>query len=217
MAGSHPFTYGYGFVSLPGRFLDLMAYHDICTATGTACQQLLAYSNPGVAHGGRRTGVAAGTNLTCTAGNVNNPECDADNARAMAEMAPVVARYRDSRTGLSARQVLPGGAIRSGSGQFRLSYQTDGNLVLIDDRNRTVLWTTNTAGTSAGQAILQADGNFVVQDAGGVVRWASGTAGNSNAYLSLQDDGNLVIHRADGEPLWDVMTLRITALSVLGR
>ena len=118
-------------------------------------------------------------------------------------MVPIIARYRHSLTALSARQLLPGTSFRSTSGRFRLIYQTDGNLVLYDDRDRIPLWATNTGGTTPGQAILQTDGNFVVYDRGGAAVWSSGTPGNPNAYLLVQDDGNLVIYRADGQPVWN--------------
>ena len=118
-------------------------------------------------------------------------------------MMPVVARYRDSRASLSNRQLLPNGSFRSSSGQYRLQYQTDGNLVLYDDRNRTVLWATNTAGTSPGQAILQTDGDFVVYDRNGTALWTSQTSGNSGAYLVVEDNGNLAIYGSDGKLVWD--------------
>jgi len=197
--------YSYGYVNLPGRFREVMAYYDLCRDTRTNCANLLAYSNPALTHNGRRAGVPVGTNVTCTKGNVNNPDCDADLARTFAETAPVIARYRHSLTALSARQLLPGASFRSAGGRFRLTYQTDGNLVLYDDRDRVPLWATRTGGTSPGQAILQTDGNFVVYDRGGAAVWSSGTPDNPNAYLMVQDDGNVVIYSANDQPLWSRM------------
>lgn len=201
-SGSRP-NYAHGFVSLPGRFKDVMSYWSLCGATRTQCIELLLYSNPGIQHNGRSAGVPAGTNVTCTKDNINNPDCDADNARRMMERAPTVGRYRHSLTALSARQFLPGASFRSASGRFRLTYQTDGNLVLYDDRDRIPLWATHTGGTSPGQAILQTDGNLVVYDGAGAAVYSSGTPGNPNAYLVVQDDGNLVIYDASDQPVWD--------------
>ena len=99
-------------------------------------------------------------------------------------------------------RLLPGQALTSPNGRYRLVYQVDGNLVLYDDVDRTVPWSNGTAGTAAGQAVLQADGNFVVYDAQVIGIWSTGTAGNSNAFLALQSDGNLVLYGANGQPLW---------------
>ena len=196
------YQYSKGFVSLTGRFLDVMAYYDLCIDTGTSCQQLLAFSSPSSTHNGQRTGVAPGTNTTCTARNRSNPLCDADVGRTFAEMAAVVANYRDSRLSLLARQLLPGASFRSDDGRYRLTLQTDGNLVLYDDRTREVLWATATTGIRPREMILQPDGNLVLYDTAGCARWASGSGGNTNAYLVVQTDANVVIYRPDGRSAW---------------
>jgi hypothetical protein len=99
-------------------------------------------------------------------------------------------------------RLLPGQSLTSGNARFRLIYQSDGNLVLYDDGDRTAPWASATGGTSAGYASMQGDGNFVIYDAQGVGIWASGTAGNANARLILQNDGNPVIYAANNQPLW---------------
>lgn len=197
------YQYSKGYVSLTGRFLDVMAYYNLCRDTGTSCQQLLAYSSPSSAHNGQRTGVAAGTNTTCTAGNRSNPQCDADVGRTFAEMAGVVATYRDSRLSLSSRQLLPGASFRSDDSRYRLTLQTDGNLVLYDDRVREALWSTGTTGIRPRELILQTDGNLVLYDTAGCARWASGSGGNTNSYLVVQTDANVVIYRPDGRAAWN--------------
>lgn len=98
-------------------------------------------------------------------------------------------------------RLLPGQALVSGNARYRLLYQSDGNLVLYDDVDRTALWASETPGT-AGQAIMQFDGNFVIYDAQGVARFTTNIAGNANAFLAVQNDGNLVLYRADGQPIW---------------
>ena len=113
----------------------------------------------------------------------------------------VVAAPRDRL--LSGARLLPGQAITSANGRFRLLFQTDGNLVLYDDVERSAPWSTNTAGTSAGHVIMQTDGNLVVYDAQGRDHWSTGTPGHSSAYLVVQPDGNLVVYRPDGETPWD--------------
>ncbi len=100
-------------------------------------------------------------------------------------------------------RLLPGESLASTSGRYRLLYQSDGNRVLYDDVEEIQLWTTNTAGTGAGQAVMQGDGNFVVYDAQGIATWFTGTGGNANARLRLQDDGNVVVSSSGGQALWD--------------
>lgn len=98
-------------------------------------------------------------------------------------------------------QLRPGQWIQSANGHYRLTFQTDGNLVLYDMTTDTPVWMTGTTGTP-GRVMLQTDGNFVVYDAGDAPLWFSGTSGNRNAVVLLQDDGNLVIYTASGEPVW---------------
>jgi len=103
---------------------------------------------------------------------------------------------------MSGGRLVSGQSLTSSNGRYRLVYQTDGNLVLYDDVDKTIPWASGTAGTSAGQALMQGDGNFVVYDAQVNGLWSTGTAGNANARLALQNDGNLVVYRADGVALW---------------
>jgi hypothetical protein len=197
------FSYSKGYVSLPGRFLDLMAYWNLCIDRQVRCSQLLCYSNSTIERDGHAQGVRPGTNVTCRAWDYSSQvECDADSAATLAIMAPVVARFRNSRTSLAARQILPGAGVPSDNGWFRLVYQPDGNLVLIDTRSGATVWAANTGGTVPGQVIMQTDGNLIVYDAAGAARWTSNTSGNPNAYFLVQNDGNFVIHRADGQPVW---------------
>lgn len=95
----------------------------------------------------------------------------------------------------------PGQSSLSKDGRFRLTYQTDGNLVFYR-WDGVPLWASWTNGTSAGHAIMQADGNFVVYDAGSTPVWYSATSGNPGAYLITQSDGNVVVYSPTGPPLW---------------
>jgi hypothetical protein len=96
----------------------------------------------------------------------------------------------------------PGQELKSGNGRYSLTYQGDGNLVLYD--NGRPIWASNTAGTSAGAAYMQADGNLVVYDASGRPVFASNTSGNAGAYLVMQNDSNLVIYSSSGRVLWSI-------------
>lgn len=101
-------------------------------------------------------------------------------------------------------RLFAGQSLVSSNRRYRLLYQDDGNLVLIDDVDRVALWASGTSGTTLGQVLLQGDGNLVVYDGSGVGQWSSGTAGiGANARVLVQSDGNLVIYGGDGQPVWD--------------
>lgn len=286
-------SYAKGFVSIPGRFLDLMALTTLCSDSGVSCSQLLSFSNPALSSNGRPRGVPAFTSTACTAGNRNNPPCDADIARAFGATLPIVARHRDappanrapvvtttcpctaiygraitlsanisdpdgdtlnlswslaggsptrstdrsftwtapftpgavtatvtvtdSRGASTSAQVLitvvptdrlsagtamlPGQRIESLSSRYLLYFQSDDNLVLYDTSFSNPVWWTGTTGT-AGRAVLQGDGNFVIYDSENVPLWFTGTGGNPGASLVVQSDGNIVLYSAAGLPLW---------------
>lgn len=110
-----------------------------------------------------------------------------------------------------------GGAISSTSGNARFVYQGDGNLVLYVRRNgawpsdsaagaEVAVWSSGTAGTSAGRVVMQSDGNLVVYDGGGSPVWASNTYNNPGAFLAVQDDENVVVYSADGRAIWSSNT-----------
>ena len=131
-------------------------------------------------------------------GNVDGLRADdTDGARAIYGTSPSMDQLQ------SGSRLLPGESLTSTSGRYRLLYQLDGNLVLDDDVEEVQLWTTGTAGTSAGQAVMQSDGNFVLYDSQMTPGWFTGTGGNANASLVVQNDGNLVVYSADGQALWD--------------
>ena len=99
--------------------------------------------------------------------------------------------------------LVAGQALTSTGGQYRLAYQSDGNLVLYDVTDGTAQWNSGTGGTGAGQVAMQSDGNVVVYDAQGTARWTTSTAGNANATLVVQGDGNLVVYGSSGQAVWN--------------
>lgn len=112
--------------------------------------------------------------------------------------------------------LLPGDNLYSVTGAFRLSMQSDGNLVLRglfddtlpvnprDGEYRTALWASNTRDEDVTRCELQADGNFVLYDKAGNPRWASNTTGY--VHLKCQDDGNVVLYSATGLAQWATNT-----------
>ena len=109
-----------------------------------------------------------------------------------------------------------------GSGDS-LIMQTDGNLVLYS-KGGVALWSSRGGLTGAeasslhagqslhqGQAlwssdgqyeaVMQADGNFVVYSSSGVAQWSTATQ-SPGAWLVMQSDGNLVVYSATNSALW---------------
>ena len=96
-------------------------------------------------------------------------------------------------------KLTAGQSVVSPTGAFRLTLQSDGNLVEYDAAN-TVVWA---AGTSSGSRLaMQGDGNLVLYDGANHALWTSNTSGRPGAYLTLLDTGQLLVNSVAGAPLW---------------
>ena len=94
-----------------------------------------------------------------------------------------------------------GQSLISPTGRYRLTLQSDGNLVEYT-AGGTDTWSSST-GPSGAVAVMQGDGNFVVYDAASHALWSSQTSGKSGAYLLLSDDGQLSVLSVTGAAtLW---------------
>ena len=94
--------------------------------------------------------------------------------------------------------------VYSPSGRFRLQYQGDGNLVLVDTSTSpwTPVWASGTNDNNPGAVAMQDDGNFVIYNGDNQPVWASNTNDNEGAYLVVSDDGQLIVCASDGTPIW---------------
>lgn len=88
----------------------------------------------------------------------------------------------------------PGWYLQSANRKYKLTMQTDGNLVLYSSNK--AIWTSATNGNRNAEAVLQSDGNFVVYSAAGKALWNTRTSRNvvGANVLTLQNDGNLVMY-----------------------
>ncbi len=128
--------------------------------------------------------------------------------------------YR-SRHFVAANAIWASGTNGKGTAPYKLSLQTDGNLVIYDSTNKTT-WASNTTDVGIGphSLIMQEDRNCVLYDSTGRATWATNTSvvpvlledtlgndvtlnqtqfiasQNGYAYLVMQADGNLVLYRS---------------------
>ncbi|MEU2075501.1 tyrosinase family protein [Streptomyces sp. NPDC013489] len=97
--------------------------------------------------------------------------------------------------------LLGGDSIGSGDGRYRLAYETDGNLVLYEDGDRTPRWPSGTQRRSPGMCVMQMDGDLTIDDAGGQRVWSLGIGGRGNR-LRLTKEGTLEVSGLSGEIVW---------------
>ncbi|KAJ4771502.1 Mannose-binding lectin [Rhynchospora pubera] len=96
-------------------------------------------------------------------------------------------------------------------GSYRLTMQTDCNLVLYD--NGTAVWASNTFLKGSNCALqMQKDGNLVIYEYG-VPVWASNTAWKLGDYvLVLQRNRNVVIY---GDAIWSTKSIAVGIAPVI--
>jgi hypothetical protein len=97
----------------------------------------------------------------------------------------------------------------SDNNQYRLSMQSDCNLVLYEvyGTGWRAVWASNTAGRGTNcYAVMQTDGNLVVYSGTKKVIWSPNTWGHPGAHLVMQNDRNAVIYDANGRALWSTNT-----------
>jgi len=104
-------------------------------------------------------------------------------------------------------RLLPGQYLTSTNNKYRLQFQGDGNLVLMNLTTSRPIWDSKTVAPKPGQVGMQSDGNLVIINDAGTPLWSSGTPGNANAFLALQGDGNVVIYSAKGTAIWSTGTV----------
>lgn len=78
--------------------------------------------------------------------------------------------------------------------QYKLTLQSDGNLVLYGTSPSRALWSSATYGNPNAHLVMQTDGNLVLYSSAGKALWSTGVNPNKVGanVLWLQNDGNLV-------------------------
>ena len=104
-------------------------------------------------------------------------------------------------------------SIYSTSGNYNLTLQRDGNLVLYNNKTGKSLWASNTAGTAnPTQFTVQADCNvclYGIKDGNEAPYWSTNTwqQATGDIKLIMQDDGNLVLY-GDNRAVWKTDTVQ---------
>ncbi|KAI9361678.1 hypothetical protein DFJ73DRAFT_956964 [Zopfochytrium polystomum] len=119
----------------------------------------------------------------------------------------------------------PGESLTSLSGQFQLTLQRDGDLVMIDRTTGSRVWATNTTGFSppADLLVVQEDGNVVLYTGKRIqdnCRWATNKwPGAEHDYrLCVGDDGNIQLIMDGVETIWETKPVaRVLHSNILKR
>lgn len=98
---------------------------------------------------------------------------------------------------LAATALVSGQSLRRGefkpspSGYYKVGLETNGELVVIDNRSNSKTWN---SGTTGGQnCIMQDDGNLVVRNGDSAAIWTTATGGDPGARLTIDDTGMVSI------------------------
>jgi hypothetical protein len=140
-----------------------------------------------------------GTAFTRKNGSTSNPG-HGEVRYQLTTIAPVSLSFFDHAKPSGANEVL------LHSGDYKLIWQVDGNLVLYD--NATPKWASHTNGKGATECTFQGDGNLVIY-AGSQAIWASGTDaghhdGKGGKKLVLSLFGTFSMLNADNQVMWSV-------------
>ncbi|RKR76607.1 GH25 family lysozyme [Frondihabitans australicus] len=106
-----------------------------------------------------------------------------------------VAGATASSTLAAGAKLTAGKSMTSSNGQFTLSMQSDGNLVLSG--NGHVMWYSHTSGSGA-YLTMQADGNLVIYSATGTALWKTSTTGTGGTMV-LSSSGQLQVTTSNGQ------------------
>jgi hypothetical protein len=101
--------------------------------------------------------------------------------------------------------LTPNTSLKSANGNYRLTLQSDGNVVLYDSASK-ALWATNTEGKKGVRLVLQTDGNLVLYTSAGSAVWSSKTEGSGATRLLVKDDGNMVLQTSASATVWTTNT-----------
>lgn len=100
---------------------------------------------------------------------------------------------------LGNQTLFPGQSLYTPDRYYRLTAQSDGNIVLYTPSR--AIWSSNTYGKRFDRMIIQDDGNIVTYDGNNYATWSTRTNSTGGTIFRIQGDGNLVLY-AGGRALW---------------
>jgi hypothetical protein len=97
------------------------------------------------------------------------------------------------------------GKIWTTCNNYKLAFQTDGNLVVYNPLMQP-LWATGTLGRAAGERLTVRTNGDIFLSRAETILWSTSTVNNVGARLILQADGNLVVYTAQNRPIFNTGT-----------
>lgn len=95
--------------------------------------------------------------------------------------------------------LLPGEYIFSSDGNFLVTYQAQGNLVMYPK----AIWSSPLPPTTAGRAVMQSDGKLVLYDKTGKPYWSTDSPSGKGPFrMTVQQDRNLVVYDSTNNVQW---------------
>ncbi|AXI02525.1 M12 family metallo-peptidase [Aquirhabdus parva] len=185
---------------VPGNWRTVMAY----ACTSGVCPKIPYYSNPDITHSATIDGVKKDIPIG-TVAQENNAKILNDNAATLAGLRAHknwncfnTPNINQPYFLIQGTTLCPLDTMTSPNGQYKLTVQENGNLVIKNSSN-VQIWTSNTTPIdplvpkTEIRAVLEPTGNFAIYDRSDATKWAAGTS-VTTPLLLLQDDGNLAVY-----------------------
>jgi len=163
-----PFNYGYGYVSLAGRFRTVMAYDSQCNASGFSCTRIPYMSNPNITYAGLPIGTQQ-----------SDPTHTSNVARVLNETSATVANFRAAVSPLAPTTT---------------TLVSSSNPAL---QGATVVFTATVTGSARTGTVAFQDNGATIAGCGGVGLSASATASCSTSALPAGANSVVAIYSGD--------------------
>ncbi len=93
--------------------------------------------------------------------------------------------------------------LQSSNGAYRAFFKPNGEFIVQDTSDGSVIWSSHTGNISPGNIKVGADGSVHIYDSSNIQKWSTHTDGSgSNNWLTLQIDGNLVLYYQNYYATW---------------
>ena len=190
-AGVNPtHTYNKGYVNTSGRWRTIMSYNNECSDQGYNCTRIGYWSNPLKTYNNQPLGIEGGTNTSCSAGNPNNPDCDADNNRVLNETAYIVANFRrSSGCNISIAPSVPMIGTGGGTNLTAEIYAPPQCAWNVSSNSSWLTITGSTAGQGNGAFVYQVAANNDIDQRQAILS----TTGDNSPSATITQTGNLAI------------------------